>query len=860
MPLTKKTDFNESFTLDVIGITPKNSIDYLMHVFSLYQQDKIVVPIKNKTDISEYGGLNFTQIIEPKSGGGWIKEKQLFLNNKSIAHISFTSGTEGKPKGIVLSHLNLFSTIERLNKVMAVNHSIKEYVGVPIFHSFGFGRVRACLSIGGQAYIPENGFNPTELLKLIKEDKVNAISAVPTLWRLLLSDPDFIGDQGKKIKWIEIGSQYMSREEKEQMKALFPNANIVQHYGLTEASRTTFLNITTASGTTLDSVGQPTEEVKVSINDNGIIRISGDHVAQHRITAQGLINLTDDDGWFSTTDNGEINDGFVYFQGRADDVINCGGIKISPDIVESDLLQIFGKENGIAVCKINDTMRGDGILVSCEVNFTLDLELLKNRALTILKAINVHPGESLHVQLVELLPRTATGKIKRRTLSEKYNEVLLTAPSIEHQSKKNSSGNTIIDICQEKLGISNILPSDSFISLGGDSLFFVVISMEIENHLGELPENWEALTFDQLDNFKLAHISTPTSPLPYNKKALYIMLFTIFFLFTGEMFLQIRNYVKTGRSPLDLLNDTSTVIFNDKYNVRTYRPFLDKKTTSEKGINLKTNSLGLRSPEISLEPEKNEYRIAIIGSSTVAGAYAKKNELTFSQLLSTKLSKQSTNKVNVINAGIPGLTVTQISKIAQNIIYPMRPSVIGIYTGFNDIAGLCKRYNQKPKKTKKLPILKLPNWIMSKDVLRKKTTFLREQKTQNTNFLDPEKINLTDYKNSLEVLVQDIIKQGITPILITNARRYNNVEDERKESLAEDSLYYYYCLNLSGILKVGDTYNEQIRMLSIQYDIPLVDLEKAMPGGDKYFVDDGHFTLKGEQLAADMIFDAIKNN
>ncbi|MCW8889144.1 MAG: long-chain fatty acid--CoA ligase, partial [Sedimenticola sp.] len=213
--------------LQVTGIVRNNSIDYIKHVFNAFNRNEIVVPINRASDITNNKGLAVASIIKPEADHGWYAEPQPLIFNDNIAQISFTSGTQGEPKGIMLTHSNLADVINRLNHVMSIDSTIREYIGIPIYHSFGFGRVRACLSSGGQIYIPPSGFNPIEIKELLKNNKINAVSAVPTLWRVLLNDPRLIGEQGKKVKWIEIGSQYMSMEEKEKMKNIFPNAMIV---------------------------------------------------------------------------------------------------------------------------------------------------------------------------------------------------------------------------------------------------------------------------------------------------------------------------------------------------------------------------------------------------------------------------------------------------------------------------------------------------------------------------------------------------------------------------------------------------------------------------------------------------------
>ncbi|MBD1847835.1 acyl--CoA ligase [Cyanobacteria bacterium FACHB-63] len=99
------------------------------------------------------------------------------VETDDVALISFTSGTEGSPKGVILSHNNLADVVKRLNSLMQIDDSISEYIGVPVYHSFGFGRCRAVAMAGGQFFIPGNGFNPSEIGAMLKNGEINAVSA-----------------------------------------------------------------------------------------------------------------------------------------------------------------------------------------------------------------------------------------------------------------------------------------------------------------------------------------------------------------------------------------------------------------------------------------------------------------------------------------------------------------------------------------------------------------------------------------------------------------------------------------------------------------------------------------------------------
>ncbi len=170
--------------------------------------------------------------------------------------VSFSSGTEGPPKMVLLSRGNLHSAVERLTEAQGITGEIREYVAVPVHHSFGFGRGRAVLNAGGSLWLPENGFDLSEFRQMLADGQINALSAVPSQLRVLLQNLDLFGGALASVRWVEIGSQYMSADEKLRLRTALPNARIVQHYGLTEASRATLLRIDEEPAELLEAVGR----------------------------------------------------------------------------------------------------------------------------------------------------------------------------------------------------------------------------------------------------------------------------------------------------------------------------------------------------------------------------------------------------------------------------------------------------------------------------------------------------------------------------------------------------------------------------------------------------------------------------
>lgn len=464
-------------------------------MFALYDDRRPLVLVSDAKQADQLAGLKIDRCIDPAETSGWFTARHPVILDDSPAQVSYTSGTEGQPKGILLTYRNLGYTTERIIDVMRMTSEIREYVGVPATFSFGMARYRAVSAVGGRAYLPPRGFDPMELARMLASGDVNALSAVPTLLRVLLADPTLIGAAGKGLRWMEIGSQHMTADEKRALRHMFPNALIVQHYGLTEASRSTFLTISDAPDHLMDSVGHPAGSSEIALASDGRIRIRGPQVARSRIDADGLHDLTDADGWLQTNDLGHLQDGYLFFEGRADDLINCGGQKVVPDLLEERIRARIKDPVQIAVAKVPDDQRGDGILVAV-VGQTMPLDKVKAAAAASLEDMGIVAGNALHVMAFDALPVTGTGKVQRRNLAQTFAERRATVPV-----QPVSSANEIVDVLslfRYEFPGQDVTLEDSFESLGGDSLHYIQFSLSYERHFGALPDDWEKLSVTDL--------------------------------------------------------------------------------------------------------------------------------------------------------------------------------------------------------------------------------------------------------------------------------------------------------------------------------------------------------------------------
>lgn len=472
--------------MSAVAIDASNSLDFLAHAFRLFDERRLFTVVRKGVDAGAYPGLSISDTVTPAAGGGWGQLRFTPSDSDAPAQILFSSGTEGLPKPIVLSPRNISDVVRRLNAAMEVDETIREYIGVPVTYSFGLGRARAVSAAGGRIFLPER-FDPAQIREMLEAGEINAISAVPTLWRLVLAQPEAIGAAGERVRWIEIGSQYMSGAEKAALRRLFPNARIVQHYGLTEASRTTFLTIDDAGDDALESVGSATPPAEVRIGEAGEVCIRGDHVALGVLGDTGEIRpVTGDDGWLHTKDRGEIRDGRLHFLGRLDDMMNVAGVNLGAERLEAEIAALCGCAGLFAVSGVADPLRGDAVLLAVTAEARDRTDILRAAAALALKRNGIDQSGSLRVMEVEALPVTGNGKVQRSKLREAF-----TAPDPHPAPLGNALSDGLSEaearvsaVWQSVIGAVPISPSHTFYDSGGDSLSAVQIGLQMERSFG----------------------------------------------------------------------------------------------------------------------------------------------------------------------------------------------------------------------------------------------------------------------------------------------------------------------------------------------------------------------------------------
>ena len=470
-----------------LGVVARSSVDYLRIMLGALTDGTVTVPLRDKSDNERLDRGNVAKVIDPQEGGGWLEHSFTSEGGDDLAMISFTSGTEGPPKAVYLSKENLHDVVRRLQDQMQLSDDVREYIGVPVYHSFGYGRARAVLNAKGACYLPQKGFDLLEIRGMLRDQEINAISAVPSLWRIFLQQRDLFGSELENVRWVEIGSQHMSAEDKIALREALPNACIVQHYGLTEASRSTFLPIHALQGEALASIGSANGNTKIRLNDDGRICIAGPHVALG-VEDGGAYKELKPNAWFETSDLGREENGLIFFEGRADDIININGLKLSPDLMEGHVREAMPDIGDFGILRWPDPLRGDGVMLTTTPDTHDETAAIIEAIGDYADSVGVTLGNSISTSEAQSLPRTATGKLERKKLQD----------ILQKQETDTSQPTGFEAFLKDILGEGIQNDSATFASMNGDSLAHMQVTLMLERSLGNVPASWEWTPLSEL--------------------------------------------------------------------------------------------------------------------------------------------------------------------------------------------------------------------------------------------------------------------------------------------------------------------------------------------------------------------------
>ncbi|MDX2378520.1 MAG: long-chain-fatty-acid--CoA ligase [Acidimicrobiia bacterium] len=351
-----------------------------------------------------------------------------------IAFQLYSSGTTGRPKGVMLSNDNFFSLLPMIEDIWELHADSVSLVAMPLFHIAGGGWAVAGMYMGCPSVIIRE-LDPVSLVQTLVDEEVTHAILVPAVLQFLLMVPG-IEDADFKIEVLVYGASPISADVLSKCVELFAPAKFWQAYGLTE----TCGGVTNLPPEDHD-VGGPNEHrlrscglpgpgvelkiadaatgVAVAVGDVGEIWVRSPQVmVGYWNMPEATAEAVTPDGWFKTGDVGYVDDdGYVYIHDRVKDMIVSGGENVYPAEVENALMSHPAIADvaviGVPHEKWGET--GKALVVRVE-----GVEVTEHEIIAYARERLAGFKTPTTVDWVEVLPRNPSGKILKRELREPF--------------------------------------------------------------------------------------------------------------------------------------------------------------------------------------------------------------------------------------------------------------------------------------------------------------------------------------------------------------------------------------------------------------------------------------------------------
>lgn len=363
-----------------------------------------------------------------------VKDTDPFFETPNIiandlAALIYTSGSTGFPKGVMMNHQNMVFTSWSLIEYLRLSTDDRIMLLLPLAFDYGLYQLIMSVTIGGTLIVEQSFIFPASIYKNIEQYKPTVFPGVPTIYAMMIASHKSSGIVFDCVQKVTNTAAALPADFLPDLKKIFPNALIFKMYGQTESKRICYLEPELLDKKS-KSVGKAipgTEVFLLSPNGEpvppgqpGILHVRGPHVMMGYWNKEDLSKQALKPGFYPyerflcTNDWFVMDDeGFLYFQGRNDDIIKTRGEKVSPVEVENVIYNIVGIRE-VAVIGIPDNVMGESI-----VAFLTKHEEPGITDKDILKECTAHLESFMVPQKVIFLdemPKSPNGKIDKKEL------------------------------------------------------------------------------------------------------------------------------------------------------------------------------------------------------------------------------------------------------------------------------------------------------------------------------------------------------------------------------------------------------------------------------------------------------------
>lgn len=354
------------------------------------------------------------------------------LDGDTVADLLFTSGTTGKPKGVVCTHAQTLRTVGAWAEINGLDARDRYLCINPFFHSFGYKAGLIAWLETRCTMIPMAVFDVPDVMQVITQQRITMLPGAPTLYQSILNHPQRHQLDSSSLRLAVTGAAAVPVSLVRRMRDELGFDSVVTAYGLTEASG--FVSICRPDDddeTIATTSGRPMPGIEVRIVDEdgndlptdeaGEILVRGYNVmAGYFEDPDATAETIDADGWLHTGDVGTMDaDGYLDITDRIKDVFIVGGFNAYPAEIE-DLFLTHPAVAQIAVVGIPDERMGEvgAAFVVPAAGHDVDEQTLVAWA----RENMANFKAPRHIRFVDVLPTNPSGKVLKYQLREKFQE------------------------------------------------------------------------------------------------------------------------------------------------------------------------------------------------------------------------------------------------------------------------------------------------------------------------------------------------------------------------------------------------------------------------------------------------------
>ncbi|WP_458413323.1 class I adenylate-forming enzyme family protein [Schinkia sp. CFF1] len=357
-----------------------------------------------------------------------IPFQEVSVNEDDIAIIFYTSGTTGRPKGVMLSAGNVRAIIQIWGEALGLVTDDRMQISTPLFHCAAAHCFSVPVIYKGGTVVIEEAFSSEKTLSTMEQEKVTIFFGVPAMYSILLNMPRLATMDLSHLRLFAYGAAPMPYELVRQIKTLYPDIKVQNLYGQTENSPGATTLKDNYALEKIGSVGEilPRTEVKVvdsegnavPVGEVGEIVVKGPQVMKGYFKNGEETNRVLREGWMYSGDLGRFDeDGLLYIVDRKKDMIIRGGENIYPIEVEEVLYQI-PEILEAAVIGIPHQVYGE--VPMAYIVIKNGQQLTEEQVTTYCEKRLAKYKLPAEIVFLDTLPRNASGKVLKHTLRKNW--------------------------------------------------------------------------------------------------------------------------------------------------------------------------------------------------------------------------------------------------------------------------------------------------------------------------------------------------------------------------------------------------------------------------------------------------------